>query len=114
MRAIVSRWRCGTSGCGSRRAQHLSRSGGGWMVFVWLPSVGEGFDIPAETWEDRRVRAVTEMAAMIVDWDTDIFSWAKETDRTGDGFNLVDVLANHHGCSPQEAAETAMAMRDRV
>lgn len=87
-------------------------SGGG-MVFVRMPAVVAGIDVPPVL-TDRRVRALTEMTATITNWDTDFFSFPKERERTGDGYNLIDAVITEYGCAEAEAITRAMAIRDRV
>lgn len=87
-------------------------SGGG-MVLIRLPAVVAGISAPL-VFTDRRLRALTEMAATITNWDTDFFSLAKERERTGDGYNLIDAVMTEHGCDQQIAVDLAMGLRDRV
>ncbi|MBH1934167.1 hypothetical protein I5Q34_07630 [Streptomyces sp. AV19] len=87
---------------------------GGSMVFAELVAVVNGCPPPPGPDEDRRVRAITEAAALLVDWATDIMSYAKERERTGDGFNLIDAVRLEYGCDEDEAFERAMALWDRV
>ncbi|UQA90712.1 terpene synthase family protein [Streptomyces halobius] len=93
-------------------ATRLSMGGG--MVFPLLPAVVAGIAPAPVTTAMRRVRALTEMAATLVCWDTDIFSYAKERARTGDGYNLLDVVQAEYGCTLDEAVTIAVAMRDRI
>ncbi|GAA3642480.1 hypothetical protein GCM10022267_31360 [Lentzea roselyniae] len=87
---------------------------GGALAFPVLTHIVDNIPLPQETWEDRRVRALTEMAASVPTWDSDIFSYVKESHRSGDGHNLIDAVRVTFGCSPQEALRKAVALRDRA
>ncbi|MGW1373150.1 terpene synthase family protein [Streptomyces sp. NPDC002446] len=87
---------------------------GGSMVFTELVAVVNGCPPPPHLVEDRRVRAITEVAATLVDWETDVFSYAKERARTGDGFNLIDAIRQEYGCAEDAAFDRAMTMWDRI
>ncbi|GAA3842174.1 hypothetical protein GCM10022403_087780 [Streptomyces coacervatus] len=86
----------------------------GALAFAVLPHIAEGIDLPSTVWEDRRIRALTEMADSVTMWDSDIFSYAKESHRSGDGHNLIDAVRNTYGYSSGQALKAAVAMRDRV
>lgn len=88
-------------------------SGGG-MVFPRLGPIVAGIPMPPATLADRRVHALLEMAATVCNWDTDIFSHPKELERTGDGYNLIEVVGAEYGLPVDEALSTAIAMRDRI
>ncbi|MFE7454596.1 terpene synthase family protein [Streptomyces griseus] len=76
--------------------------------------MANGCPPPPRLAEDRRVRAITEVAATLCDWHTDVISYDKEAERTGDGFNLIDAIRREHGCAEDEAVERAMIMWDRL
>jgi squalene-hopene/tetraprenyl-beta-curcumene cyclase len=88
--------------------------GGGTMVFTELIAVCNGCPAPPRLLADRRVRAIIEVAATLTVWGTDVFSFGKETERTGDGFNLIDAICQETGCEADEAYERAMIMWDRM
>ncbi|MCJ0871965.1 terpene synthase family protein [Streptomyces sp. AP-93] len=73
-------------------------SGAALAVPVLLDAVGAA--LPAAQWEDRRIRALTEMAAAIVVVDTDIHSFAKENERGSRSGNLVALLDGPAGPGP--------------
>ncbi|MEU9116244.1 prenyltransferase/squalene oxidase repeat-containing protein [Streptomyces sp. NPDC048483] len=87
---------------------------GGSIVFAELVAVCNGCPPPPHLADDRRVRAITEVAATLVDWETDVISHGKETERTGDGFNLIDAVRQEFGCGEDEAVERAITMWDRI
>lgn len=86
----------------------------GVLAFTVLTHIVDNIPLSQETWEDRRVRALTEMATSVPLWDSDIFSYAKESHRSHDGHNLIDAVRTTFGHSPQEALRKAVALRDRV
>ncbi|MRG44777.1 hypothetical protein GFS24_06610 [Chitinophaga sp. SYP-B3965] len=87
---------------------------GGTMAFVTLPYIIEELDMPAWLMEDRRIRALTEIAALVADWDTEIYSYPKELHRTSDGFNIVDAIQHAYHYNVEQALITSMAFRDRA
>jgi hypothetical protein len=88
--------------------------GGGAMVYTELIAVCNGCPAPPRLLADRRVRAIIEVAATLTVWGTDVFSFGKETERTGDGFNLIDAVCQETGSGVDEAYERAMIMWDRM
>lgn len=79
-------------------------SGGG-MVFPRLAAVVSCRRVPAAYRQDRRLRALTEMVALLVDTENDIFSLPKERERCAEGKveNLVHVLAQHERMDEERA-----------
>jgi hypothetical protein len=92
----------------------VARLYSGGMVFPRLGPLVAGIPMPPATLADRRVHALLEMAATVCNWDSDIFSLPKELERTGDGYNLVEVVGAEYGLPVDEALTTAIAMRDRI
>ncbi|MEV3855311.1 hypothetical protein AB0J38_13405 [Streptomyces sp. NPDC050095] len=86
----------------------------GALAFAAFFDIVEGIGLPSTVWEDRRIRALTEMSTSVAMWDSDIFSYAKDSHRSGDGHNLIDAVRNTYACSSDQALETAVATRDRV
>ncbi|MFF1412121.1 hypothetical protein ACFVX6_20525 [Streptomyces sp. NPDC058289] len=87
-------------------------SGAALAVPVILDAVGAG--LPAPLWEDPRIRALTEMAAGIVVVDTDIHSFAKESQRGSRSGNLIAVLEGPHRPGPGQGPQAASALRDSI
>lgn len=83
---------------------------GGAMVFPTLSAIAENYVVPLDSLEDRRVRALTESAASLVAWMADIASYRKEIAREDGGHNLVIVIQQEHGRSPEWAAGQAIAL----
>ncbi len=81
---------------------------------VALLDVADGYELPVPMLARPEVRALIEMTCLLGGWDNDIFSYAKETDRVGDGQNLIDVITHQEQCSSEQSLERAVAMRDRV
>ncbi len=84
------------------------------MATVTFVPIAMNIEMPPELWAERRIRSVTEMAATLSVWDSDIVSYAKESESVADGHNLVEVLRIARECSVEGALAAATAMRDRV
>ncbi|WP_372406605.1 hypothetical protein [Streptomyces luteireticuli] len=88
--------------------------GGGWAIPV-LAHVVAGTPLDQDAFEDRRLRALAEMAAGLATWDCEIPSFGKERERSpAREHNLVEVIARERRCSPQEAASRLVGMRNRT
>ncbi|WP_431045802.1 terpene synthase family protein [Streptomyces sp. P1-3] len=86
------------------------------LMFI---DISSGYEVPAADMVRPRVRALTEMANMLVGWDNDIISFNKEVFRKvrygyAELQNIVTVLAHHEASTTEEALASAMAMRDRL
>lgn len=93
----------------------MSLFGGGGWVFPTMAHVMAGVPSPQDAFEDRRLRALGEMAAGLAIWDTDIGSFGTERERgPGRGRNLVTVIAREQRCAPQEALLRLIGIRRRV
>ncbi|MFF3216895.1 hypothetical protein ACFYYB_40520 [Streptomyces sp. NPDC002886] len=79
-------------------------SGAALAVPVLLDAAGSA--LPAPLWEDRRIRALTEMAAGIVVVDSDIHSFAKESRRGSRSGNLITL--------PGQGVRAAYELRDAI
>ena len=88
----------------------LRLTSGGAMVFPTLTAIAENHAVPLDSLEDRRVRALTEIAASLVAWMADIASYGKEVAREDGGHNLVIVIQQEHGRSPEWATVQATAL----
>ncbi|MCX4881386.1 hypothetical protein [Streptomyces sp. NBC_00847] len=84
------------------------------MTFPPLLDVFDGFEVPTIDMADRRVRALTEMAAILAVWPSELVSYAKESHRAPDGHNIVDVIGHEYGCSMSNAITHAITIRDRI
>jgi Terpene synthase family 2, C-terminal metal binding len=76
--------------------------------------IAEGYEVPVNEMESPDVRALTEMACCTVGLDNDVASYYKEHKRSDDKLNLVDVIAQERGQSPDAALPEAVAFRDAV
>lgn len=86
------------------------------LMFI---DISSHYEVPAADMASQPVRALTEMANMLVGWDNDIISFNKEAfrkDRYGyaELQNLVTVLAHQNQIPIESALAEAMAMRDRL
>jgi hypothetical protein len=90
--------------------------GGGGMTFPFFCHAVPQLDLDERELADRRIVALTEMAAMFAVWDNDIFSWPKEVFRSQNkkGHNLIEVIGREYRCSVEEALGIAVDMRERV
>ncbi|WP_256349810.1 terpene synthase [Pseudomonas sp. B6002] len=90
--------------------------GGGGVTFpmfcYWVPNVS----LSEKTLVDRRVMALTEIAAFFAVLDNDLFSFPKDSMRGQDkkGHNLVDAVSREYDCSPSDAIVTVVRMRERI
>jgi hypothetical protein len=90
----------------------LHAAGGG-PTYAMLEMVN-GLEVPAREMDSPAVRALTEMAMMVASLDNDHHSRERETGRRQTEQNIVNVLVRHHGCTPGQAVEEAVALRDAV
>ncbi|QFZ83039.1 hypothetical protein GFK26_09810 [Variovorax paradoxus] len=84
-------------------------SGGG-LAFPTLAAIAQGYAVPVDMLEDRRVKALTEMALTLATWSADIVSYEKEVAREQGAHNLVSVIQHEDQCTPALAAARAVAM----
>ncbi|MGW1729243.1 terpene synthase family protein [Streptomyces sp. NPDC002306] len=87
---------------------------GGALAIIAFPAIAEGYDFPLSLLQSDRVRAITEMCVTISNYDADIFSYSKERARSGDGFNIIDVICREYECEEKAAFAAAKSMRDRI
>ncbi|MCF3104866.1 hypothetical protein IPZ58_25215 [Streptomyces roseoverticillatus] len=85
--------------------------GGAVMTTVTLLDVGDGYEVPPEDFRLPALQALTEMCSLLVSWDNDLLSRAKEQ-HTSDRQNLIDVLAAEHHIGMEEALDEAIAVRN--
>lgn len=83
---------------------------GGAMAFPHLAAIAENYAVMPGDLEDRRVKALTEIAASLATWMSDIASYGKEVAREDGGHNLIIVLRLEQGYSPERAIVQATAL----
>ena len=83
-------------------------------AFILNILIANGLDLGPDMFFDRRILALREMTTLIVNWASDCYSYFKETERTADGYNIIDVLCHERGCPSEEAMKTAFAMQDSM
>ncbi|RKT08052.1 hypothetical protein BX286_6131 [Streptomyces sp. 3211.6] len=88
-------------------------SSGTRFLLSWC-DVANGIDVPADVMYSAPVQALTEAAGFVVSCDNDVFSYNKEDHHVPWEQNVVNVLAQQHGCTPAEALPAAFALRDRT
>ncbi|MFJ8648638.1 selina-4(15),7(11)-diene synthase [Streptomyces sp. NPDC093546] len=87
---------------------------GATSVVLPLLEMGHGYELQPHERDRTAVRAAAEMASFIITWDNDIFSYHKEKAGSGYYLNVLRVLEEHDGLTPEQAMTTAIAQRDRV
>lgn len=95
----------------------LRLNGGGGMIFPVLRHVVAGIDITQDEYLSRPIIAMTEMAATLVVWENELFSYAKESLRNSldcRGHNLIDAIRRQYHYSAAEALQWLNAMHDRI
>ncbi|GAA4888641.1 terpene synthase family protein [Streptomyces coeruleoprunus] len=88
-------------------------SAGGEPTYAML-EIADGLDVPGHEMDSPAVYALTEMAILVAALDNDRYSQAKEASRRQTGQNIVSVLMAERRCSPAEALDEAVALRDTV
>lgn len=90
-------------------------SGGG-MVFPTFGHISTLVNISQLDMEDRRLCAMTEMAAMLIVWESDFFSYGKELVRDPEGrqHNIVSLIQQRTGITHEQALAKAFSMRDNI
>jgi hypothetical protein len=83
------------------------------FTLAWCDAAS-GTHVPAEVLYSPQVQALTDAAGFIVSCDNDFYSYNKEDHQEPAEQNLLNVLAQHHGCTPKEALVPAVALRDRA
>ncbi len=86
----------------------------GMMIFAAFIEIANGIEIPGEQIYSLPVQAATEAIGLIVGWDNDILSYAKNSGQDVLEQNIINVLVHHKQCSVRQALTDAVAIRDRV
>lgn len=73
-----------------------------------------GLEVPGAEMDSPAVRAITEAFWMVAAADNDRVSRYKEILGHDDSYNLIDVVRHNLGCSFEDAAAEAIALRDRT
>ncbi|KVE29655.1 hypothetical protein WS67_00005 [Burkholderia singularis] len=76
---------------------------GGGFGYIGLIPIVRQIAIAPRTLANRRVRALSEMANMIVNWGGEVYSYFKEAHRAYDDHNMIDVVRNAYQCSTEDA-----------
>lgn len=74
----------------------------------------DGVEVPSHDMDRPGVRALTEATWLIAALDNERVSHTKEIQGEGPVQNLVDVLMHQRGCSPEQAHQETIALRDRM
>ncbi|MEY9842121.1 hypothetical protein [Streptacidiphilus sp. EB103A] len=95
---------------------HTRLVSGGGMVFPRLSATVTCGSVPGSYRTDRRVRALTEMSALLVDVENDVFSLPKELERNLDGKmeNLVILLSTEQGIPVSQALDEVVSLVHRT
>jgi hypothetical protein len=91
-------------------------TGGGAWSFPTLGHVIANVDIPQRDHEDRRIRALFEMLAHLMAWETEPHAYLKEMTRGANykEHNLIRVLIRERQCSFDAAIDEYLDMRLRL
>ncbi|ALG12137.1 terpene synthase family protein [Kibdelosporangium phytohabitans] len=81
---------------------------------IGLMELAGGFEVPAAELNRPDVRRLTDITAVILAWDNDIYSYQKEVEQDVDCVNLVTSLAEHHGQDRRTALAHAIRMRNQA
>ncbi|CAI8694537.1 MULTISPECIES: terpene synthase family protein [Burkholderia] len=76
---------------------------GGGFAYIGLIPIVRQIPVSIRMLADRRVRALSEMANMIVNWGGEVYSYFKEAHRAYDDHNMIDVVRNTYRCDKEEA-----------
>lgn len=87
---------------------------GGGSYATNLVEIARGIELPADVRERHEVRALTDMATVLLAWDNDIYSYAVEIDKHVEEINLVTSLAHHWSLDSLDCITRAMNMRNQV
>ncbi|MFC9970534.1 hypothetical protein ACFVH6_06480 [Spirillospora sp. NPDC127200] len=109
---IVNRVRGHMPGLAEYTAMRMHSAGGG--PTLAMLEIASAAEVPARELDSPAVRALTEMAILTASWDNDLHSYHRERNKDHTDQNLVNVLAHHEGCPPEEAVVRAVGLRDRV
>ncbi|QLG92789.1 hypothetical protein HZF02_12785 [Pseudomonas yamanorum] len=94
----------------------LRLSSGGGLVFPTLGHISTLVDISPLKMEDRRLCALTEMAGMMIVWESDFFSYGKELAREPEDrqHNIVSLIQQRRGVTHEQAMAQAFSLRDKT
>jgi hypothetical protein len=94
----------------------LRLSSGGGMVFPTLGHISTLVNISQLKMEDRRLCALTEMAGMMIVWESDFFSYAKELAREPEDrqHNIVSLIKQRTGVTHEQALAKAFSLRNNT
>lgn len=87
-----------------------------WVLpIATVVAAADGFEPTSAQLDQPAVAALTDMAALLMGWDNDIYGYAKDhRAKTADVNNLPDVLARTSGLAAEQALRHAVALRDRL
>lgn len=80
-------------------------------TFMLNVEVVSGLDLGPDLLSDRRLYVLKEIAALATNIGGDCYGYAKEVVRTDDGYNLVNILMDEHGCNTEQAIKLAFDMQ---
>lgn len=94
----------------------LRLASGGGIVFPVHAHIAGRVNIDQVDMESRPIMAMTEMAAMLIVWDSDIYSYGKEDAREPHDrrYNLCMWFQQNEACSREDAVVPALRLRNRV
>ncbi|RAX00288.1 MULTISPECIES: terpene synthase family protein [unclassified Photorhabdus] len=90
--------------------------GGGAWAYPVLNHVIAGINISQDEFEDRRVRALSEMMGCLTAWDCESYAYAKEQGRAVDDkeHNVISIMRRQYGYTVEQSMEHYWELRWRV
>ncbi|WP_143658675.1 terpene synthase family protein [Streptomyces sp. IMTB 2501] len=76
--------------------------------------LADGYELRDEDLASNTVRAVTDIAAVILAWDNDIYSYSMEVENNIGDINLVTALADHEHLPGWQALAEAIRLRNQA
>ncbi len=94
----------------------LRLASGGGIVFPTLAHIASIVDISQQDMESRRMMAMMEMGAMLIVWDSDIYSYGKELAREPDGrqHNICAWFHHRRGLAHEDAVREVIRLRNSI
>ncbi|MCC8463910.1 terpene synthase family protein [Photorhabdus bodei] len=90
--------------------------GGGAWAYPVLSHIIAGINISQDEFEDRRIRALSEMMDCLTAWDCEAYAYAKEQARAIDDkeHNVISVICRQYGYTVEQSMEHYWELRWRV
>ena len=76
-------------------------------TFLLNVEIVNGLDLGPHLLSDRRLYVLMEITGLATNIGGDCYGYAKEVVRTDDGYNIINILMDEHGCSTEQAFKLA-------